>query len=100
MKNPEFAISCFTFLQSMKSVFRSSLPRIVMAMASSSAMVTTYSGATQKSVRITESEDRGFLALSLHPLANILVAKLLNPVLTPGDWVAILIFTNKSGWPP
>ena len=34
--------------------------RIVMAMASSSAMVTTYSGATQKSVRITESEDEGF----------------------------------------
>ena len=59
--------------------------RIVMAMASSSAMVTTYSGATQKSVRITESEDRGFLALSLNPLANILVAKLLNRVLTPSD---------------
>ena len=56
-----------------------------MAMDSSSAMVTTYSGATQKSVRIIESEDGGFLALSLNPLANILVAKLLNPVLTPGD---------------
>ena len=59
--------------------------RIVMAMASSSAMVTTYSGATQKSVRMTESEDGGFLALLLNPLTNILVAKLLNPVLTPGD---------------
>ena len=59
--------------------------RIVMAMASSSAMVTTYSSATQKSGRITESEDRDFLALLLNPLANILVTKLLNPVLTPGD---------------
>ena len=50
-------------------------------------MVTTYSGATQKSMRITESEDGGFLALSLNPLANILllVAKLLNPILAPGD---------------
>ena len=52
--------------------------RIVMAMASSSAMVTTYSGATQKSVRIIESEDEDSLALSLNPLANILVTKLLN----------------------
>ena len=59
--------------------------QIVMAMASSSAMVTTYSGVAQKSVRITESEDGDFLALSLNPLANILVAKLLNPVLTPGN---------------
>ena len=59
--------------------------RIVMAMASSSAMVTTYSGATQKSMRITESEDGHLLALSLNPLTNILVAKLLNPVLTPGN---------------
>ena len=58
-----------------------------MAMASSSAIVTTYSRATQKSMRITESEDRDFLALSLNPLANILVAKLLNPFLRPAtEW--------------
>ena len=41
-------------------------------------MVTTYSGVVHKSMRIKESEDGDFLALSLNPLANILVAKLLN----------------------
>ena len=45
-------------------------PRIVLAMASSSAMVLTYSGAAQKSVRLTESEDGVFLALSLISIAN------------------------------
>ena len=44
--------------------------RIFLAMASSSAMVSTYSGAAQKSVRLTESEDGVFLALSLIPIAN------------------------------
>ena len=48
-------------------------PRIVLAMAGSGAMVTTYSGiAQQRSVRLVESEDRDFLALSLNPLGNIL----------------------------
>ena len=44
--------------------------RIVRAMTSSSVMVSTYSGAAQKSVRITESEDGVFLALSLISIAN------------------------------
>ena len=58
-----------------------------MAMASNSAMVTTYSGVAQKSVRIKESEDGDFLALSLNPLANILVAKLLNLFQRPAtEW--------------
>ena len=47
--------------------------RIVLAMASSGVMVATYSGiAQQRSVRLIESEDGDFLALSLNPLANIL----------------------------
>ena len=47
--------------------------RIVLAMASSGAMVTTCSIiAQQRSVRLIESEDGDFLALSLNPLANIL----------------------------
>ena len=41
-----------------------------MAMASSGAMVTIYSGVTQKSTRIIESEDGDFLAPSHNPLAN------------------------------
>ena len=47
--------------------------QIVLAMASSGAMVTTYSNiAQQRSVRLIESEDGDFLALLLNPLANIL----------------------------
>ena len=42
-------------------------------MASSGAMVATYSGiAQQRSVRLIESDNGDFLALSLNPLANIL----------------------------
>ena len=47
--------------------------RVVSAMSSSGAMVTTYSGiAQQRSVRFIESEDGDSLALSLNPLTNIL----------------------------
>ena len=56
-----------------------------MAMASSGAMVTTYSGVAQRSMWITESEGGDFLAPWLNPLAKYLVAKLLNPGLTPSD---------------
>ena len=66
-------------------------------MASSGAMVATYSGiAQQRSVRLIESEDGDFLALSLNPLANILSRYIINPGITPGASVAKLGFTDKS----